>query len=53
MSNNNDKPIFKTAEQLLEEQENSAGFPTSQRQIFGARTGTNDGDRRSDYLQDV
>jgi hypothetical protein len=46
------KIVSKTARQLLEEQENSASL-LEKPALDRARTGTSDGNRRSDILQDV
>jgi hypothetical protein len=46
--------VFKTAEQLLEEQENGAGLLEKPAADFGARIDTiNDDICRSDYLRNV
>jgi hypothetical protein len=46
------KKVLKTAKQLLEEQESSAGFSNKPATDFGARTDTDDVDiRRSDLTK--
>ena len=47
------KIVSKTAKQLLEEKENSAGFSNKPAAEFGARTATQNHTQGGDILQDV